>query len=119
MMRNVCVADAKSPYDQLEREPECKGPRIGIAIGEIKQSMVAANIAARWIPHNRMVVDALTKGFGKANLQPLLELLKTGKFVIGEVETERLHLKQEGKKVRHKGARDGGEDVIEISEEDS
>ena len=80
--------------------------------------MVACGIDARWIPHNRMVVDAMTKSFGKANLQPMLELFKTGKFCIGDVADEKLHMKRDGLKVRIKGARQEDE-VIEISEEDT
>ena len=34
----------------------------------------------RWIPHNRMVADALTKLFHKANVQPILSLMRSGQY---------------------------------------
>ena len=115
MLKNVCVADAKGLYGHLGREPKFKEPRIGIAIGEIKRSMVAANIAARLVPHSRMVVDALTAGFGDANLQPFLGLCTSGKFIIGGLETGRTHFKRDCKKVRGNGAYDDAE-VVGVSD---
>ena len=45
----------------------------------------------------------MTKKFGKANNLPLLELYRSGRYLIGEVAEEREHMKRDGKKVRDEG----------------
>ena len=39
-----------------------------MAVGEMKQTMVHAQLEPWWIPHNNMLVDASTKSFGRSNL---------------------------------------------------
>ena len=93
----LAISDAKSLYDALEREARGKEPRVALAVGEIrgkiKQGMVAVGLAPRWIPHNTMIVDGMTKYIGKSNLQPLLKASEK------DEEPYRRELKEAGKTV--------------------
>eukprot|EP00811_Abedinium_folium_P011611 NODE_20754_length_783_cov_4.917683.p4 GENE.NODE_20754_length_783_cov_4.917683~~NODE_20754_length_783_cov_4.917683.p4 ORF type:complete len:74 (-),score=1.30 NODE_20754_length_783_cov_4.917683:130-351(-) len=42
--------------------------------------MAALAARARWIPHNEMVCDGLTKSVAKDHLQPLLKPMATGSW---------------------------------------
>ena len=62
-------------------------------------SMAALAAMVRWIPHNRMLADGLTKILSKANLMPLLKAMHHGKYrIVSEVdeETHRKQLKENG-----------------------
>ena len=53
----------------------------------------------RWIPHNRMLADGLTKVLSTANLMPLLKAMHHGEYrIVSEVdeETRRNQLKEKG-----------------------
>ena len=45
--KHLAIIDAKSLYDSLRREARGREPRVAIAVGEIKQSLVAANCSIR------------------------------------------------------------------------
>ena len=47
-------------------------------ISVIRDSMDSVGATARWVPHELNVSDCLTKR--KGNSEPLLKLLKTGKY---------------------------------------
>jgi hypothetical protein len=105
LRENLCITDAKSLYDSLAKEAKGKEPRIDISTAEIKQSMAAVVVKQRWIPHNEMICDPLTKSFGKANLRALLATMRSGKLKLGSEKDElnyRKSLKEEGKAVPRK-----------------
>ena len=58
----MALSDAKSLYDSLKREAKGKEPKVARAVAEAKQGMAAVGIEPRWTPHNRMIVDGMTKG---------------------------------------------------------
>ncbi len=72
------MVDAKSLFDQLVKETvgATEDRRTAIEMQVIRQSLEETNATIRWVPHPRMVVDALTKRNG--NRIPLEELLATG-----------------------------------------
>ena len=80
---NLAITDAKSLYDALRREARGKEPRVAIAVGEIKQSLIVTGCTARWCPHNEMICDPLTERMHKTNLRPLLKLMHTGVYRLG------------------------------------
>ena len=89
LKNNLCITDAKSLYDALDRQClKSKEKQVALVTAEIKQVMNAAGIVPRWIPHNENAVDGLTKDIKKANLKPLLKLLKTGRLRLTAEETE-------------------------------
>ena len=58
----VCVIDAKSAFDHLVRQStggHCR--RTAQELCVIRRSMQTRRARCRWVPHERMVVDALTK----------------------------------------------------------
>ena len=70
----VCVIDAKSAFDHLVREStggHCR--RTAQELCVIKRSMQTLRERCRWVSHERMVVDALTKRHGNSvtKLRPL------------------------------------------------
>ena len=108
LRQNIVVTDAKALYDALERQClRAKEKQVAPVTAEIRQVMAVAGLIPRWIPHNVMVVDGLTKELEKSNLSPLLRLMKTGRVRLTaeaeEVES-RARLRDEGLQVqRHKG----------------
>jgi hypothetical protein len=99
LKKNLAISDAKSLYDSLKKEARGKEPKIAIAVGAIKQSFAATGTKERWAPHNVMLADGLTKKVAKANIQPLLKAMTTGKYKItSEVDemTHRQELKDKG-----------------------
>ena len=76
----VCVIDAKSAFDHLVREStggRCR--RTAQELCVIRRHMQTLNARCRWVPHERMVVDALTKRHG--NSVTMLRLLRDGVLV--------------------------------------
>ena len=58
----VCVIDQKSAFDHLVREStgrHCR--RTAQELCVIRRNMHTLSASCRWVPHERMVVDALTK----------------------------------------------------------
>ena len=90
----LCITDAKSLYDSLEREAKGKEARVALAVATTKQSMIVTGMRPRWIPHNDNIVDGLTKTFAKANLRPLMKFMKTGKMLVRSETTELEHRKE-------------------------
>ena len=73
----VCVIDAESAFDHLLREStggHCR--RTAQELCVIRRSMQTLGSKYRWVPHERMVVDALTKWHG--NSVTMLRLLRDG-----------------------------------------
>ena len=73
----LCVIVAKSAFDHLVREPtggHCR--RTAQELCVIRRSMQTLRARCRWVPHERMVVDALTKSHG--NSVTMLQLLRDG-----------------------------------------
>ena len=106
LKKGLTVTDAKSLYDSLDREPKGKEARIALAVAATKQSMEITGQRARWIPHNENIVDGLTKTLQKANLLPLLQLMRTGRMKLkgeGDELAYRKQLKETGGLVRRKG----------------
>ena len=62
---SVCVIDAKSAFDHLVREStggHCRRTLQESCV--IRRSIQTLRARCRWVPHERMVVDALTKRHG-------------------------------------------------------
>ena len=72
------MVDAKSLFDHLVKETvgATEDRRTAIEMQVIRQSLEETGTAIRWVPHPKMVIDALTKRNG--NRAPLEELLATG-----------------------------------------
>ena len=103
LKENLAVTDAKSLYDSLRKTARGKESRVALAVAEIRQSLAACSATPRWVPHNVQICDPLTKTFSKANVQPILGLLKTGTYhMASEVdeETYRKNLKMSGQMVQ-------------------
>ena len=68
---NLAVVDAKSLYDHLSKETcgHTADRRTAIEMQIIRQTLGELNASIRWIDHNRMLVDVLTKMGG--NSEPL------------------------------------------------
>ena len=82
----VCVIDAKSAFDHLVREStggHCR--RTAQELCVIGRSMQTLRARCRGVPHERMVVDALTKRHG--NSVTMLRLMRDG--VLSIVEEDR------------------------------
>ncbi|CAE8734675.1 unnamed protein product [Polarella glacialis] len=83
----ICIVDAKSLFDHLAREAVGGADkRNAIEIQIIRQNLAEINAGVRWIPHQQMVVDGLTKRSG--NLAALYQMLDTGYLQIAEEATE-------------------------------
>ena len=79
----VCVIDAESAFDHLVRESavgHCRQTAQELIV--IGRSMQTLRARCRWVPHERMVVDALTNRHG--NSVAMLRLLRDGALVIGD-----------------------------------
>ena len=95
----VCVIEAKSAFDHLVREPtggHCR--RTAQESCVIRTSMQTLRARCRWVPHERMVVDALTKRHG--NSVTMLRLLRDG--VLSIVDEDRKLAKREVYRETHK-----------------
>jgi hypothetical protein len=108
LRKNICLTDARSLYDALERDSlNSKEKQVALVTAEIKQVMSVAGLIPRWMPHNHMAVDGLTKEMKKSNLKPLLSLMKTGRLRLTAEDQEaelRKELKEQGIRVqREKG----------------
>eukprot|EP00435_Cladocopium_sp_Y103_P070714 s172_g35.t2 len=95
---SICVMDAKSLYDALNSEQsQGDDDRSALETAIIRESMSVCRSRPRWVPHNMNPADSMTK-FAGGHHEPLLKLLKTGKYMIeeeeeAEEETIRKHLK--------------------------
>ena len=69
--------------------------------------MVACGFKPRWLPHNVMLADPLTKTVAKSNMAPLLGVMKGGTYKIvaeGSGLEFRQELKAQGGLRRLKGS---------------
>ena len=104
-VKNLAVVDAKSLYDHLSKETcgHTADRRTAIEMQIIRQTLSELGASIRWVDHNRMLVDALTKMGG--NTEPLIKVITSGKWQIvaeaQEVEHRKV-LKAQGALVRHK-----------------
>ena len=102
---NLAVVDAKSLYDHLSKETcgHTADRRTAIEMQIIRQTLGELNASIRWIDHNRMLVDVLTKMGG--NSEPLHRVLSTGQWsIVAEAQEIELRKKQrtEGITIRRK-----------------
>ena len=83
---------------------------MALSVGEIKQGLVTVGLEPRWCPHNEMLADCLTKRTSQCNFQPILRLLRTGRYRLqaeGDEEEYRKALKEAGQTIsRLKGKAD-------------
>ena len=100
----LAITDAKSLYDLLKSDlGRGKDWAVAATCAEVKQLLTVLRAGVRWVPHNEMIVDPLTKVFGKSNLAPLLGVMDTGRYKLRSVNTEmnyRKQLKERGGKVQ-------------------
>ena len=93
-----------------------KGKQVALVTAETKQVMAVAGLVPRWIPHNVMVVDGLTKELKKSNPKPLLQLMKIEKLRLTAEEDEvdaRRQLREDGGRVqRFKGSSRNAQESI-------
>ena len=97
----LAVMDAKSMYDNLTREQYTGAEkRAALEICVIRDSLRQLNGKVFWFPHERNPVDPLTKL--KGNCTALLEMMRSGRFQITDVEQEmkdrKAYREQTGKK---------------------
>jgi hypothetical protein len=116
LQKNIAITDAKALYDALDRDClKAKEQQVALVTAEIKQVMAVAGIVPRWMPHNEMAVDGLTKELKKSNLRPLLKFLKTGKLKLtaeSEEMSARKTIKEEGGRItRDKGQREWSDEL--------
>jgi len=116
LRKNIAITDAKALYDALDRDClKAKEKQVALVTAEIKQVMAVAGIVPRWMPHNEMAVDGLTKELKKSNLRPLLKFLKTGKLKLtaeSEEMSARKTIKEEGGRItRDKGQREWSDEL--------
>lgn len=78
LRRGLCVVDAKSLYDHLVKETigTTADKRTAIEMQVIRQSMEETGSIVKWVPHEKMTMDCLTKKHG--NRAPLTEFLSNG-----------------------------------------
>ena len=106
--KNLCVVDAKSLYDHLCQETcgHTADRRTAIEMQVIRQTLTEVGARVRWVDHNRMLVDCLTKVGG--NVEPLFHVLESGRWSIVAEDDEiiaRKALKASGGTIRrNKGA---------------
>ena len=88
LKKSLCVVDAKSLYDHLARDTIgiTEDKRTAIEMQVIRQAMCETDAAIRWVPHPKMVMDALTKRSG--NLVPLKEMLGSGELAITDTQAK-------------------------------
>ena len=94
LKENLGITDAKSLFDALKKQAKGKDPRIALAVGEIRQGMIACAADVRWIPHNHQLVDPLTKRLHKSNLQALMRTMRSGTYMLRSEEDEMAYRKR-------------------------
>ena len=84
LKRGVSIVDAKSLYDHLSKETTgfTDDKRTALEMQVIRQAMAETATGIKWVPHPKMIVDALTKKGG--NLGPLYDLIDSGLYRLFE-----------------------------------
>ena len=79
LMKGLCLVDAKSLYDHLVKSTvgSTEDRRTAIEMQLVRQSMQETGTGIRWVNHEKMLVDCLTKRSG--NKDPLYRFLATGR----------------------------------------
>ena len=79
LKRRLCVVDAKSLFDHLAKDTIgiTDDKRTAIEMQVIRQSMWETGAATKWVPHPKMVMDALTKRLGNQVPSGILALTDT------------------------------------------
>ena len=78
LKRGLCLVDAKSLFDHLVKSTvgTADDRRTAIEMQIIRQLMCETGTTIKWISHQQMIVDCLTKRFG--NPDPLYKFLSSG-----------------------------------------
>eukprot|EP00971_Amphidinium_carterae_P030535 600515-Amphidinium_carterae.1 len=82
LRENLLIVDAKSLFDGVRETAGTRGRdgRITLACAEAREGLAVLGARPRWVPHNGMLVDGLTKLMTKANMGPLLLALRSGRY---------------------------------------
>ena len=81
---SILVVDAKSLYDAMNAEQRHgSDDRVAFELAIVRESVAVVSGRVRWVPHNANPSDALTKVAG-AHAEPMLKLLRTGRYAIQE-----------------------------------
>ena len=103
LRRNLCITDAKSLYDALSRNTlKGKEKQVALVTAEIKQVMAVTGLIPRWLPHNEMICDGLTKDLKGGNLKPLRKFMQQGTLRLScelDEVAYRTKERQEGRRV--------------------
>lgn len=91
------VTDAKSLYDCLLREhPSGKQDRkSALELAIVLKDLQDTKSIIKWVPHQKMVVDALTKESFDRGSGALLQFLRSGWISLVDVSTELLNRKED------------------------
>eukprot|EP00971_Amphidinium_carterae_P050164 988697-Amphidinium_carterae.1 len=100
LRKHMMVTDAKGLYDSIKAAAKSKEPRVALAVGEIQQSLQVMGMMPRWIPHNMMVADCMTKTLSKCHTAPMQQLLRTG---VWQLHPEWLELQDRAKEKELQG----------------
>eukprot|EP00971_Amphidinium_carterae_P076876 1518559-Amphidinium_carterae.1 len=97
LRENLLVVDAKSLFDGIRETSGTRGrdSRITLACAEAREGLSILGARPRWVPHNAMLVDGLTKLMSKANSGPLLLALRTGRYQLSSEWVELANRKQQ------------------------
>ena len=78
LRKGLCLVDAKSLFDHLVKTTvgATEDRRTAIEMQLVRQSMLETGTTVKWVNHERMLADCLTKRLG--NRIPLYEFLRTG-----------------------------------------
>ena len=92
----ILIGDSKGGYDNLRKEQPGAERFSALDAAPMKLRLKEIGGVPRWLPHDRNPADALTK-FRGAHVEPLIRMLKTGKFQLKSetVELERKKLAKE------------------------
>lgn len=95
---SILVVDAKLLYDTMNTEQSHgSDDRVALELAIIPESVTVVKGRVRWVPHNRNPSDALTKVNG-VRAEPLLQLLRTGRYAIQEEDD----VLEQGKQSQHR-----------------
>ena len=91
----ILIGDSKGVCDNLGREQPGAERYSALDAAPMKIRMREIGCKPRWLPHDRNPADGLTK-FRGAHIVPMIDLLKTGKFILAQTADE-LARKKEAK----------------------
>ena len=94
---STVVMDSKGLYDSLDNELPHDDKTSAFEVPIISEFLKRIGGRARWAPHNKNPADAMTK-FKGAHMEPLLELLRSGMYVM-RGEREKLESRAQQKRI--------------------